>query len=103
MPNHVHVLIRLMGEIPLGEVVKAWKATSAIRINRLLGRNGSLWLADYHDRFIRDLDHFYNAIAYIRNNPLKAGLCRVSSDWPFSSAGRSWKAELSPERKEEAE
>ena len=58
MPNHVHVLIRLANDAPLGSVVKAWKAPSAIGINRLLERTGSLWLEDYHDRFIRDLDHF---------------------------------------------
>jgi REP element-mobilizing transposase RayT len=99
MPNHVHALIRLLNDTSLSAVVKAWKAPSAIRINRLLGRTGSLWLEDYHDRFIRDLDHFYNAVAYIRNNPVKAGLCRQPSDWAFSSAGCGW----DKEGKEEAE
>ncbi len=90
MPNHVHVLIRMIDDAPLGTIVKAWKASSAVRINRLIGQAGSLWLPDYHDRFIRDLDHFHNAVAYIRNNPVKAGLCRKPSEWSFSSAGFGW-------------
>ena len=93
MPNHVHVLIRLMGTVALGVVVKQWKAGSAIQINRLLERSGSIWMRDYHDRFIRDLDHFHDARAYIRNNPVKAGLCVRQEEWRFSSAGVLWDAD----------
>lgn len=104
MPNHVHVLIHMIGDAPLGKIVKRWKALSAIRINRLLGRTGSLWLEDYHDRLIRDLDHFQNAVAYIRNNPVKAGLCDTPSEWSFSGAGFGWGARSSqPEDEDRAE
>ena len=104
MPNHVHVLVRLNGDIALGQIVKGWKAPAAIQINRLLGRSGSLWLEDYHDRFIRDLDHFYNAVAYIRENPVKAGLCKAPEEWQFSSAGAGWGTESSQlERRDRAE
>ena len=50
---------------------------------------GALWFREYHDRYIRDDDHYQNAKAYIRMNPVKAGLCKDPSDWEFSSA---WKA-----------
>ncbi|HEY1120311.1 MAG TPA: transposase [Haloferula sp.] len=95
MPNHVHVLIRLSDNVSLGQIVKKWKAPASIAINRLLGRSGSLWLEDYHDRFIRDLDHFQNAVIYIRENPVKAGLCGKPSEWEFSSAGLKWGTESS--------
>ena len=104
MPNHVHVLIRLNDEVSLGEIVKGWKAPAAIEINRLLNRSGSLWLEDYHDRFIRDLDHFQNAAIYIRENPVKAGLCRTPLDLRFSSAGNRWGTQSNPpERRDQAE
>jgi REP element-mobilizing transposase RayT len=90
MPNHVHVLIRLLGPTTLGGIVKRWKGGTAVQINRLLGHSGSLWMRDYHDRFIRDLDHFHNAKAYIRNNPVKAGLCVTPEEWVSSSAGCAW-------------
>ena len=101
MPNHVHVLIRLMGDTPLGKIIKHWKAPTALEINRLEGQTGTLWMADYHDRLIRDLDHLQNATAYIRNNPVKAKLCGKPEDWAFSSAGQNWSAEFIP-REEEA-
>jgi urease accessory protein len=96
MPNHVHVLIGMKGEASLSEIVKRWKGGSAVAINRREGRTGALWMVDYHDRFVRDLNHLENAKAYIRNNPVKAGLCAQNEDWPFSSAGVNWSAEFIP-------
>ncbi|MEO7100236.1 MAG: transposase [Luteolibacter sp.] len=81
----------------MGDIVKRWKAGSAIQINRLLERSGSIWMRDYHDRLIRDEDHFRDARIYIRNNPVKAGLCLKPEEWRFSSAGASWDAEISGE------
>ena len=91
MPNHVHVLIKINPGASLPVVVKGWKGSSAVRINRILNQNGALWMRDYFDRFIRDEDHFYNARIYIRENPVKAGLCKELEDWPFSSAGVAWR------------
>ncbi|MEO5716027.1 MAG: urease accessory protein UreD [Luteolibacter sp.] len=96
MPNHVHVLIGMNGEAALGEILKRWKGGSAVLINGLEGRTGAVWMADYHDRFVRDMDHLNNAKAYIRNNPVKAGLCVKAEDWRFSSAGSNWSAEFIP-------
>jgi len=93
MPNHVHVLIRLIGRTTLGSIVKRWKATTALQINRLMESSGQLWMRDYHDRFIRDQEHFHDAKAYIRNNPVKAGLCKSPEEWMFSSAGLNWNAD----------
>jgi len=87
MPNHVHVLIHCCFGTSLGEIVRSWKTFVARQINELTGGSGKLWALDYYDRYIRDLDHLANAQAYIRNNPVKAGLCAKPEDWPWSSAG----------------
>jgi len=94
MPNHVHVLIRLAEKQLLAEIVRLWKGGSSIEINRLLKRSGLLWQREYYDRFVRDMEHFQNCIAYIRNNPVKAGLCDKPEDWPFSAAGVGWNGAL---------
>ncbi|MEI6818008.1 MAG: transposase [Verrucomicrobiota bacterium] len=90
MPNHVHVLCKTNDALSLGEIIQAWKGGSSVEINRLVQRSGRLWQREYYDRFIRDLDHFYDCRAYIRNNPVKAGLCSRPEDWPFSAAGIRW-------------
>jgi REP element-mobilizing transposase RayT len=96
MPNHVHVLFKLASDSSLGTVIRSWKGSSALETNRLLDRAGPLWMADYFDRFIRDLDHLHDCRAYIRNNPVKAGLCAHPEDWLFSSAGCGWNPDEGP-------
>jgi REP element-mobilizing transposase RayT len=96
MPNHVHVMIRISDGFSLTSIIQRWKGASAIEINRHLQRESTLWEPDYYDRYIRDMDHYHDCIAYIRNNPVKAGLCKKPEDWLFSSAGASWSADFSP-------
>lgn len=87
MPNHVHVLVKPETR-SLHHIVKSWKSFTAREINMSIGAQGALWFREYHDRYIRDDDHYQNAKAYIRMNPVKAGLCKEPRDWEFSSA---WK------------
>ena len=62
------------------------KSFTANEANKVLVRTGDVWQREYHDRFIRDDDHYRNAVVYIENNPVKAKLCRAPEEWPFSSA-----------------
>ncbi len=73
MPNHVHVLASLK-DISLPAALKRWKGSSAIAINRITDRTGTLWQKDYFDRLIRGPEHLYNVARYIRRNPVKAKL-----------------------------
>ena len=85
MPNHIHALIEVW-KTPLGKIIKDWKSYTAKEANRLLRRKGTFWEEDYFDRFIRDEEHFRGVVRYIENNPVKAGLVRLASEWPWSSA-----------------
>ena len=93
MPNHVHVLIDPVH--PIAKIVQGWKSFTA---RWLLAKNEQLgleipdphhvWMREYWDRFIRDDAHLRATIDYIHRNPVKAGLCREPSAWPWSSARR---------------
>lgn len=74
MPNHVHALFSLTGGNRLEDVVHGWKSVASHKINRLLGRTGTLWQRDYFDRLIRSRKHFDYCVNYIRENPEKACL-----------------------------
>jgi putative transposase len=39
----------------------------------------------YSDRAIRNEDHWYTALAYIHENPVKHGYVKSASDWGASS------------------
>jgi REP element-mobilizing transposase RayT len=85
MPNHIHALLEI-GQVPLSKIVQNWKSLVAVEGNKLLGRIGRFWQPEYWDRFMRDEEQRHKAIRYIENNPVKANLCRIPEEWPFSSA-----------------
>ena len=86
MPNHVHVLLTPDALWSLSEIMKSLKSFTSHEANKILDTRGQFWMEDYFDRYIRNESHFVAAIAYIENNPVKAGLCKRPSYWPFSSA-----------------
>lgn len=79
MPNHVHAVVRPLGEWTLDKVLHSWKSFTSHQINKLLGRTGPLWQPESYDHLIRDEQDFQHAIEYTCMNPTRAGL----KDWPW--------------------
>jgi putative transposase len=85
MPNHFHGILQIAEAVPrrgaasnaptagrptLGEIVRAFKSTSAIGINWLLGPQGErVWQKNYYEHIIRDDQDFAAAQKYIHENP----------------------------------
>ncbi len=86
MPNHVHVLFQEVPGYSMTTVVGAWKSFTAHAINKMRTTEGPVWHPDYWDRYIRDAEHYAQAVAYIERNPVEAGLCKEVDDWRWSSA-----------------
>jgi REP element-mobilizing transposase RayT len=68
MPNHVHVLMLIFDSSNLSTIVKRWKSYSAHQINKLLKRQGKVWMNGYYDTYIRNDEHYNCVVNYIRNN-----------------------------------
>ncbi len=79
MPNHVHVVCRLLPGQELSVVVRGWKSYTAKMANKILARDGVFWQREYYDRLIRDEDEFERAVRYVVRNPERAGL----KDWKW--------------------
>jgi REP element-mobilizing transposase RayT len=79
-------LLTRFEEAELEEIMQAHKSYTAHQANKMIRRKGQFWMPESHDRMIRNQEHFFNALRYIENNPVKARLCTNPSDWPFSSA-----------------
>ena len=55
--------------------------------NKLLHRVGeTFWQKESFDHWIRDDAERARLVAYVENNPVKAGLCKRPEDWKWSSA-----------------
>jgi REP element-mobilizing transposase RayT len=87
MPNHVHAIIWPYPNHLVGEIVKSWKQFTSLRAKRMLGlAKERFWQPESFDHWIRDDAECARIARYIRNNPVKAGLCARPEDWRWSSA-----------------
>jgi putative transposase len=88
MPNHVHtVFAPLRGHEP-NEILHSWKSYTSHAINKLLKRSGMLWERESFDHLVRSARSLELFVRYTEENPVAAGLCRVASEWAYSSASR---------------
>jgi len=85
MPNHVHLLFQVQ-DVPMWQLLDAWKGYTAKEANKILGRQGRFWQEGYWDTYMRNEAHETKARRYIENNPVKAKLAASPKDWPWSSA-----------------
>jgi REP element-mobilizing transposase RayT len=83
MGTHYHLLVDSRRE-QMSHALHRLNGMYAQRFNRRHARRGHL----FEDRFaawvIRDDEHLSATIAYILENPLRAGLCSDPRDWMWS-------------------
>jgi REP element-mobilizing transposase RayT len=77
MPDHLHALISFnTRDHGIAKVMQNWK--------RYLARfDGISWQRGFFDHRLRSDDAFREKGAYIRHNPVRAGLCESVEDWPY--------------------
>ena len=81
MTDHVHLLLRPIGEYTLSRVMKGIKGVSARLVNQRRGTLGQVWQDESWDRIVRDDAEFEQKRLYMANNPIKAGL--IKADEPY--------------------
>ena len=69
MPNHVHLLVCLLGDTDMMKQCSSWKRFSARAINKELGQRGRFWQEESFDHLVRSPEQFFAIQQYIRNNP----------------------------------
>jgi REP element-mobilizing transposase RayT len=74
MPNHVHLLVCLVGSTDVKRLCYSWKKYTAGEINAALGRTGRFWQEESFDHLVRSPEQFERLRSYIADNPRKAGL-----------------------------
>ena len=97
MPDHAHLLLMPLRTAAgqwwsLAQIMHSLKSYTANEINRVLGRRGAAWLDERFDRIVRDEHELLEKWQYIRNNPVKAGLCSRPEEWDalYESAFCPW-------------
>jgi REP element-mobilizing transposase RayT len=87
MSNHVHILMRNFdGQTDaLPKHLASFKSYTAREANRVLKRKGSFWAREHFDHWIRTSQKFESTVAYILNNPVKAGLVSTWQGWKWKT------------------
>lgn len=85
MPDHIHLLLQL-ASCPLSRVMDRLKSSSAIILNREIGRNGRFWTLGFYDHALRKEEDIKSTARYIIANPLRAGLVQRVGQYPHWNA-----------------
>ena len=88
MPNHHHLIVETYIDL-VSVGLRLLNGRYAQAFNERHDRSGHL----FGDRFaafvIRNEEHLRAAAEYVLQNPVRAGLCSRSDDWPWSGARRA--------------
>ena len=83
MGNHVHALIAGLEGVTsyqLGDLLGQHKRFTDDAIKKALGIDEKVWELGFFDRYVRP-GQLERVLAYVLNNPVKAGLVRDWQDW----------------------
>jgi putative transposase len=94
MPDHIHVLITPLTN--LEKAVQFIKGGFSYRAKKELGANLEVWQKGFSDHRIRDAGDYAEHILYIRHNPVRARLCEIEEEFPYSSAHVGFELDSAP-------
>jgi putative transposase len=93
MPNHVHLVVRPVGDGDLPRFMH-WLLTTHVQRHRIRhGTTGRVWQGRYRAFPIQADTHLLTVIRYVERNPVRAVLVDSACEWRWSSVG----ARLTPE------
>jgi len=77
MPDHLHIIAQFDHRSGMARTVVAMK-------QHLARHAGISWQKGFFDHRLRGEHEVVEKCRYVRNNPVRAGLCAEPVDWPFT-------------------
>jgi putative transposase len=86
MPDHVHLVVETKAE--RGDVTRFCRRAKQLAGYYFRQQTGTaLWQPSWHDRVLRRADDVLDAIRYVVDNPIRAGLVDDVADYPYLGSG----------------
>jgi REP element-mobilizing transposase RayT len=83
MPDHVHFFCSAeLDAKTLPTFMQAWKQWTAKRM-RELNFSRSVWQEEFFDHVLRSSESYSQKWAYVKENPVRAGLVASAPEWPW--------------------
>jgi putative transposase len=77
MPDHLHFICQINHHRGMSKMIKDLKGYIA-------KAEGVRWQEGYFDHRLRNPSEYLDKYAYVRRNPVRAGLCAAPEDWPYT-------------------
>jgi len=87
MTNHVHLLMTPQTDSACARTMKFTSQSCVQRINRRLGRTGTLWEGRFYSCPVATDRYVIACYRYIDRNPVEAGMVRHAGEYAWSSYG----------------
>ena len=82
LPNHYHLIVET-SRSDLSSGMQRLNGRYAQRFNQRYDRVGHVFQNRFKSYVIDSEEHYERAVAYVLANPVEAGLCKRSEDWPW--------------------
>ncbi len=82
MPDHFHLLVTPQNEVNLSNLIGSYESYTT-RTAWRYGVIGSFWQRSFYDHILRSSEDALGIVAYILDNPRRAGLVENWEDWPW--------------------
>ena len=83
MPNHIHLLIEVGGDMTIEKALQLIKGRFSFRLSRECGYKGEVWQRGFTEVQVLGRESFDQHRRYIAENPVKAGLVDSAKQYPF--------------------
>jgi len=98
MPDHIHLLITVPQGATLERTMQFIKGGFSREAGKVIRLTHPFWQKSFFDRRVRDWAEFEKYRDYIHHNPVAAGLCDSSAQYPYSSINQSLALDEPPQR-----
>ena len=96
MSTHFHLAIRISAVEGFIRALQKLKSQYVYKFHSKYKISGPIWRERFRSLLVEDEAYLYACGQYIENNPVKAGLVRESTEWPYSSSRYYLKGEGDP-------
>ena len=83
MPNHYHLILEAT-QAQLSQGMQRLNGRYAQEFNERYDRHGHLFQGRFTSYVIESEEHLERALAYVGENPVAAGLCARTEEWPWA-------------------
>lgn len=83
MPDHIHLFVRFSEQ---GGRLSSWVQSLRSILGKILllqGINKPHWQEGFFDHVMRNSESYAEKWQYVKNNPIRKGLCEQAEEWPY--------------------